>query len=398
MKPVTQITDRAKRYRANRVHKLRKRCEECGAKRNLGVGHRDGDESNNRPSNLFTQCKSCNGKQAARDKKMGRGVRTRQYNPDDYRVQEFYPGRYKVYTGAGVSPTLTSKKKVAAWIAWHKQIVAKVAKKNPGATNLAQYVQAAVEHTRGAHDEGGRVLHETPKSKRKEFAREIAWRKGYRSNPSKSIVTMSEADRLYKKFHGVKPDNHLSLKVPELDPYGSHPELAQFGLLVRLVVGEGVEVKLHANDPDEIIQVEDYGWSVELDFVPSVSEYRKMEHAVRTQDDVNQLKSWLRRHGTPDVAGEPNARQIYLVGGRYDAEKYLPLIGADPQKEIIDFGFCYVIEYYTQKRFDRMLPTNYYHLFGERTGVPPRLIYWRKAKLLQLVGGEYKVTERGIEN
>src|SRR5271165_2668414 len=82
LKPVRSITDRAKRYRANKVHKLRSRCEECGSRDNLGVGHRDGDEANNRPSNLFTQCKSCNGRQAVRDKKAGRGVRTRQYNPE----------------------------------------------------------------------------------------------------------------------------------------------------------------------------------------------------------------------------------------------------------------------------------------------------------------------------
>ncbi|MBI4165904.1 MAG: hypothetical protein HY508_09245 [Acidobacteria bacterium] len=47
---------------------------------------------------------------------------------------------------------------------------------NPGAGNLAQYVQAALAHQRGAHDEGGRIIHETPKSKRQEFAQEI-WRR-----------------------------------------------------------------------------------------------------------------------------------------------------------------------------------------------------------------------------
>jgi hypothetical protein len=47
---------------------------------------------------------------------------------------------------------------------------------NPGAYTLAQYTQAALQHTRGAHDAGGRIIHETTKEKRQEFAAEI-WRR-----------------------------------------------------------------------------------------------------------------------------------------------------------------------------------------------------------------------------
>jgi Ni,Fe-hydrogenase III component G len=50
----------------------------------------------------------------------------------------------------------------------------------PGAETLAEYVQAAVEHERGAHDAGGLVIHETPKERRQAFAREI-WRRRRRS-------------------------------------------------------------------------------------------------------------------------------------------------------------------------------------------------------------------------
>jgi len=34
---------------------------------------------------------------------------------------------------------------------------------NPGAYTLAQYTEAALQHTRGAHDAGGEIIHETPK-------------------------------------------------------------------------------------------------------------------------------------------------------------------------------------------------------------------------------------------
>ncbi|MBZ5536868.1 MAG: HNH endonuclease [Acidobacteriia bacterium] len=91
------------------------------------VDHCDGDEWNDSPENLRWLCKSCNTRLGIAMARAGQGRKTRQYNP-------------------------------------------------PGAENLAQYVQAAVTHQRGAHDEGGRVIHETSTRKRQEFAQEI-WRR-----------------------------------------------------------------------------------------------------------------------------------------------------------------------------------------------------------------------------
>lgn len=88
--------------------------------------HRDGDERNNRPSNLRWLCKAHNTRLGKRMARQGRGRRTRQYNP--------------------------------------------------GARTLAEYVQAVTQHRRGAHDEAGRIIHDTPKEKRREFAQEI-WRR-----------------------------------------------------------------------------------------------------------------------------------------------------------------------------------------------------------------------------
>jgi hypothetical protein len=81
-KPTTAITDRAKRYRAQQcVPPGPKRCALCNGTRNLVVDHRDGDESNGRPGNLRYLCKRCNTVKGLRDKRQGRGTRTRQYNP-----------------------------------------------------------------------------------------------------------------------------------------------------------------------------------------------------------------------------------------------------------------------------------------------------------------------------
>ncbi|MGA2609610.1 MAG: HNH endonuclease signature motif containing protein [Terriglobia bacterium] len=98
----------------------------CGSTRFLVVDHRDADESNDAPSNLRYLCKSCNTRLGLRAKRLGVGRPTRQFNP--------------------------------------------------GAETLREYVQAAISHRRGEHDEGGCIIHETPKERRSEFAQEI-WRR-----------------------------------------------------------------------------------------------------------------------------------------------------------------------------------------------------------------------------
>ncbi|HEV2233305.1 MAG TPA: HNH endonuclease signature motif containing protein [Terriglobia bacterium] len=102
----------------------------CGSTANLVVDHIDGDERNDAPSNLRWLCKSCNTRLGLVMARAGQGRRTVQFNP--------------------------------------------------GAETLAAYVQAAVEHDRGAHDAGGLVIHQTPKEKRQAFAKEI-WRRRRRT-------------------------------------------------------------------------------------------------------------------------------------------------------------------------------------------------------------------------
>ena len=147
--PVELITDRAKRYRANseQCRPTGPRVCACGSTKNLGVGHLDGNEDNGDRSNLAWQCKSCNAKQAHADKKAGKGKRTRQFNPR----------RPKVNTrGKKAKPPADS------------------------IPNLAAYSIAVSQHRRGAHDEGGRIIHATPPHIRRQYAREIAARKAER--------------------------------------------------------------------------------------------------------------------------------------------------------------------------------------------------------------------------
>jgi hypothetical protein len=346
-KPVTEISDRAKRYRAHSPGcrpKGPKVCFKCGSRRFVVPDHVDGDESNGRPSNLRWACKSHNTILGKKMAKAGKGARTRQYNP---------------------------KRK----------------RRNAGAGNLAQYVQAAVEHTRGAHDAGGKVIHETPKAKRREFAREIAFRKRGR-NPS-------EADAFYKKFHGRGPDQIINLLVRGVDPYGGHPELMFLGPLIRLVVGENVEI----GDDGEVEAADVVN---EITFVPSMAEYRKLTERLDPHDaaDVRAFRAWLKSIGAPDVAGvPPRGDQLYFLGGKQGLDDAaLRKLGSDPAKDLADLGDCFLIEYFAQKRFDRFEPITYFHHLGEETGVQPRLIYRKPQKMLELVGGEYVVKAAGIEN
>lgn len=318
------ITDRAHRYRANspehrplgpKICAVKIGGKLCGSRRNVVPHHKNGNPSDTKRSNLIWACKSCNTRLGKEFARKGKGRRTRQCNP--------------------------------------------------GAGNLAQYVQAAVEHTRGAHDAGGKIIHETPKGKRKAFAREIAFRKGHRNgrNPA-------GAAELYTKFHGRGPNKSYDLMVPVTDPYTAHPEIAQLGKLLSLTVGEAVKMTGPLGTIPHGTDEEIDGWAEVLTF----------------------------KGKAPDVAAEPGGKQIYIAGGDQNLDSLLEQLGADPTKELLDLGFCYRIEYMTQKKFDQFRPTDYWHLFGEETGVQPRLIYDRRNKLIQLVGGEYVIRPEGIVN
>jgi hypothetical protein len=120
------ITDRARRYRAQKQVSGPRRCAICGSTQDLGVMHLDGNESHGERKNLAWGCRSCNQKLSAAFKRIGAGRRTKQYNPSQ------------------------------------------------GVPTFAQYAWAVSNHSRGSIDEGGAIIHATPKHKRIEYAKRIA--------------------------------------------------------------------------------------------------------------------------------------------------------------------------------------------------------------------------------
>ncbi len=80
--PAEQITDRAKRYRANSdAGDMPRVCLFCAATSDLQVDHLDGFEEHGEPENLIILCRSCNQLKSSVFKAAGLGRRTEQYNP-----------------------------------------------------------------------------------------------------------------------------------------------------------------------------------------------------------------------------------------------------------------------------------------------------------------------------
>lgn len=184
------VSDRAKRYRANQPGCLPagpKRCKLCGARDQLMVDHKNGDESDGRRVNLRWLCRPCNVREGAKMARAGKGRRTVQYNPVEFRKGDLvrWRGRgeqlYKVNRVMQSELRIESVEYPGVFHMVSRASLDLVRKKrNPtkagGAANLYEYVLAGTRHTRGAHDEGGKTIHLTPKAKRREYAAQI-WAK-----------------------------------------------------------------------------------------------------------------------------------------------------------------------------------------------------------------------------
>jgi len=152
LKPVSLITDRAKRYRAQHNVSGPRKCVLCGSKSDLQVMHLDGNESNGDGRNLAYGCRSCNQKLSAAFKKAGLGKRTRQYNP-----------------ASGSAPTF-------AQYAW-------AVSQDRG----RRYIPGS-GWSEGAHDEAGSIIHATPKRLRVQYAKRFAQSRQRAGRSSRSEV------------------------------------------------------------------------------------------------------------------------------------------------------------------------------------------------------------------
>lgn len=210
------LTDRAKRYRAQRNAPPGPRlCNFCTSRRNIDIDHIDGDESDGDGINLMYLCRRCNSTKAAVQARHRIGIRTRQYNPAGQ--------SFAAFKRAACVLLGKAQGDVAAATAYIKSIppekraeyAERMAARNPfrseaqrrkffamaergeiskaelgkwirdtppgqlpgyahNPPTFGQYAHGVSIHRRGAHDEGGEIIHATPAALRHRYAKRIA--------------------------------------------------------------------------------------------------------------------------------------------------------------------------------------------------------------------------------
>jgi hypothetical protein len=175
VKPASQITDRAKRYRANRNPPPGpKRCNFCASRQNVDIDHVTGDETDEAPENLMYLCRPCNTRKGITQARNRIGMRTRQYNPEKRHSFTQFVHDARVLLGLTPGDVGEATEAVRATPPEKRaEYAAKIEAANPAPT-YAQYVHGVSIHQRGAHDEGGAIIHATPPELRSRYAQQIA--------------------------------------------------------------------------------------------------------------------------------------------------------------------------------------------------------------------------------
>jgi hypothetical protein len=190
LRPVELITDRAKRYRANRNPPPGPRdCAFCAAANARDIDHIDGDEANGEPWNLQYLCRTCNARKGNVQASAGEGTRTRQYNPARAPTFKQYVDAVLILRGDQPGNVRRAAEILQATDESHRaQYRARIRQaRNPKAhtPTFQEYAYAVAIHTgrrwikgqgftRGNDDEGGAIIHATPKHLREKYARQIA--------------------------------------------------------------------------------------------------------------------------------------------------------------------------------------------------------------------------------
>jgi HNH endonuclease len=141
------LTDRAKRYRANREGTRPQDpavCGYCGSTRNVEVDHVDGVESHGWPGNLIWACRACNTRKGAHFRRVGVGVPTAQFNPaapvSSYSDWADLCDAVRGDLPASRADVLQAVRRIQATPADLRRRFAERMRKNPGILTAAQYL------------------------------------------------------------------------------------------------------------------------------------------------------------------------------------------------------------------------------------------------------------------
>lgn len=403
------ITDRALRYRANRlIPNHAKVCAFCGVKNGLEVGHVGGDESDEAPENLTWTCRACNVIAGNTLRSFGIGRLTHQYNPA----------------------------------------------KSGGASNVGEWIQAVgaiTPHTdRGDRglastmsvSEAVAMIRATPHSKRSQFAAQLRkhqrTRARERYNPSwtgdeddllqqaKTARTAAELGRLfrYAEKHGIfsleaavrDRVKQLGLKPKDFRENPGIVPLGLYDLAALDAAGKGIFKKLHngrRNPMDAATEQYESFHGRPSEKIVEVVEDVHYHSALAQLGALRQLRVkaadgttvYLANFGADCLlCSNEDGTQLYIRGG--DQEVDLAQFGIDSPHDFEDLGEVKQIRYYTTKDHlgSEGGEAEYYHNFGEedvergQKARRPRLRYSTRDKLLSFVGGAYVVKPEGIAN
>jgi hypothetical protein len=210
-----------------------------------------------------------------------------------------------------------------------------------------------------------RAMKRNPKKKPHHRGRGGTRRKSRKRNPEQSGQSEDrQAIKAFRGFHGADPEK-VTAVLEEMVTQG------KFWLVGRLFGYDLHQFPLHRDEHNRNRRpnVDCWNQSVMLCADPPRS--------------------------TKDKLG----RQLFLFGGNQDMEPALKQhfdIGSNVQ--LVVLGVIGRIWYVTRKSMHNFELESYVHRFGEEGGEKPLLLYDRLNKKQWIVGGDYTITERGIEN
>lgn len=371
------ITDRAERYRAQNSVTGPRKCVMCGSRSDLQVMHLTGNESHGETANLAYGCRSCNGILSAAFKTLKLGRPTNQYNPAKASVPTF-----------------------------------------------EQYMWAVSNHTRGAHDDGGKVIHATPKSKRIEYARRIVSKaqatKRERADDRWNPAQFTQALKEFSGLRGVDKDPSRQTAIEDLvfaaetesdlfDEGDSHLNKTQI-LKVRAFIAKwgrknpasaSAEVfeEFHGFKPSEVITV-----TKKHHYHEHLAAAGKLTHL--KVDGIDKQPHTIKGFKGAILAFNEECNQLFIEGG--DQSLDLSAFGLDAPHELETLGRLTDIGYQTNKTHlgDEGGEAVYVHKFRStnvggkhvivRVARYPDLIYDRRNEQLLLSGGSYEILAEGI--
>ncbi len=310
---------------------------------------------------------------------------------------------------------------------------------NKGAHSLGAYVAAASQHRRGAHDKGGKVIHDTPASKRSEYAREIwALRRKHGTDrfsdfdweTGKKVKRNAGKGRQFtfhgaftKKADAVAKEREVGGFIREAMVKGQKRYMVMKknpGVLSSALAGAAmgavrgilnpfkrrkkqnpsaatVYSDFHGKEPSEVLAYQEA--------LLAAGNYAALgaDPELWLEDPKGDVSMWqaatirFMPRDNAKLCTDESGSNLFLVGEQKLPKAWLEECGYDVSKRFVMLGPLYAISYKTEKVFDGFQSTIYAHRLGEENSVLPCAIYDQEFEKILIVGGDYRIERKDHE-